>query len=155
MQVFDTAGEQVAQTAQLAGHEGPVWQVTWAHPKFGSLLASCGFDHKVIVWKEVQESSWVQVCSHSLLLAMTPARHAWTLYVSLQTPSATSHVQAYSAPVHTASVNGVAFAPHELGLMLATASSDGSLSVLTYRQAEGGWFPQKVSLSLVISGAYG
>lgn len=55
------------------------------------------------------------------------------------------HMQAYSAPVHTASVNGVAFAPHELGLMLATASSDGSLSVLTYRQAEGGWFPQKVS----------
>ena len=61
MQVFDTAGDLVAQTAQLAGHEGPVWQVTWAHPKFGSLLASCGFDHKVIVWKEIQDSSWVQV----------------------------------------------------------------------------------------------
>ena len=48
-------------------------------------------------------------------------------------------MQAYSAPLHTASVNGVAFAPHELGLMLATASSDGSLSVLSYRQAEGAW----------------
>ena len=76
LQVFDTAGEQVAQTAHLAGHEGPVWQVTWAHPKFGSLLASCGFDHKVIVWKEVQDSSWIQACARSLLLTATPARHA-------------------------------------------------------------------------------
>ena len=49
----------MSQVAQLAGHDGPVWQVTWAHPKFGSLLASCGFDHKVIVWKEAAESSWV------------------------------------------------------------------------------------------------
>lgn len=51
----------MAEVSQLVGHEGPVWQVTWAHPKFGSLLASCGFDHKVIVWKELQESQWVQV----------------------------------------------------------------------------------------------
>ena len=33
-------------------HEGPVWQVAWAHPKYGSLLASCGYDRKVIIWKE-------------------------------------------------------------------------------------------------------
>lgn len=60
-QVFETAGDQMAEVSQLVGHEGPVWQVTWAHPKFGSVLASCGFDHKVIVWKESQESHWVQV----------------------------------------------------------------------------------------------
>ena len=28
-------------------HEGPVWQVAWAHPKFGSILASCSYDRKV------------------------------------------------------------------------------------------------------------
>uniref|UniRef100_A0A803MVM8 Uncharacterized protein n=1 Tax=Chenopodium quinoa TaxID=63459 RepID=A0A803MVM8_CHEQI len=26
--------------ATLCGHQGPVWQVSWAHPKFGSILAS-------------------------------------------------------------------------------------------------------------------
>ncbi|KAG6575515.1 Protein transport protein SEC13-like B, partial [Cucurbita argyrosperma subsp. sororia] len=26
--------------ATLTGHQGPVWQAAWAHPKFGSLLAS-------------------------------------------------------------------------------------------------------------------
>ena len=50
--------------ADLLGHEGPVWQVTWAHPKFGSLLASCSFDHKVIVWKEVQRGQWIQASCH-------------------------------------------------------------------------------------------
>jgi WD40 repeat protein len=65
LQVFETAGDQVVPTSELRGHEGPVWQVTWAHPKFGSLLASCGFDHKVIVWKELQESNWVQVSKFS------------------------------------------------------------------------------------------
>lgn len=38
-------------------HEGPVWQVAWAHPMFGNVLASCSYDRKVIVWKE-ENGSW-------------------------------------------------------------------------------------------------
>eukprot|EP00057_Strongylocentrotus_purpuratus_P019109 XP_011673583.1 PREDICTED: protein SEC13 homolog [Strongylocentrotus purpuratus] len=33
-------------------HEGPVWQVAWAHPMYGNILASCSYDRKVIIWKE-------------------------------------------------------------------------------------------------------
>ncbi|XP_051114751.1 protein transport protein SEC13 homolog B-like [Andrographis paniculata] len=46
--------------ATLSGHQGPVWQVTWAHPKFGSLLASCSYDGKVIIWKEGNQNEWSQ-----------------------------------------------------------------------------------------------
>ena len=46
--------------------------------------------------------------------------------------------------LHSASVNSVAFAPHELGLKVAAASSDGSASVLTYNTTEGKWDQQKV-----------
>lgn len=35
------------QTAKLTKHEGPVWQVSWAHPKFGSVLATCSYDRYV------------------------------------------------------------------------------------------------------------
>lgn len=45
----------------LLGHDGPVWQVAWAHPKFGSLLASCSYDRRVIIWKEERENEWVQL----------------------------------------------------------------------------------------------
>ncbi|KAL5722360.1 Protein transport protein S13 A [Ranunculus cassubicifolius] len=46
--------------ATLTGHQGPVWQVVWAHPKFGSLLASCSYDGRVIVWKEGNQNEWSQ-----------------------------------------------------------------------------------------------
>lgn len=44
-------------------HEGPVWQVAWAHPKFGALLASCSYDGRVIVWKETA-SGWIRAKEH-------------------------------------------------------------------------------------------
>ncbi|OMP08030.1 hypothetical protein COLO4_06834 [Corchorus olitorius] len=44
----------------LSGHQGPVWQVAWAHPKFGSLLASCSYDGHVIIWKEGNQNEWSQ-----------------------------------------------------------------------------------------------
>ena len=44
-----TAGQQPQPLATLHGHEGPVWQVAWAHPKWGTVLASCSYDRKVIV----------------------------------------------------------------------------------------------------------
>lgn len=61
VKVFDVSGDVQQPIADLAGHEGPVWQVSWAHPKFGSLLASCSFDHTVIIWREAQEGVWSQV----------------------------------------------------------------------------------------------
>ncbi|KAF2317276.1 hypothetical protein GH714_019306 [Hevea brasiliensis] len=48
------------QLAQLTAHQGPVWQVSWAHPKFGSLLASCSYDGRVIIWKEGNQNEWTQ-----------------------------------------------------------------------------------------------
>lgn len=61
IKVFEVVGDQHAHVADLRGHEGPVWQVCWAHPKFGSLLASCSFDHRIIVWKETADNQWQQV----------------------------------------------------------------------------------------------
>lgn len=52
---------QVTHVADLGGHDGPVWEVAWSHPKFGSLLASCGFDNRVIIWKEVSDNVWQQI----------------------------------------------------------------------------------------------
>lgn len=60
IKVFAVSGEQHSLLANLSGHEGPVWQVAWAHPKFGSILASCSYDRKVIIWKETSENQWVQ-----------------------------------------------------------------------------------------------
>jgi protein transport protein SEC13 len=53
-----TAPSQILAT--LTGHYGPVWCVAWAHPKFGTLLASCSYDGRVIIWKEDARGHWSQ-----------------------------------------------------------------------------------------------
>lgn len=84
-----------------------MWQVAWAHPKFGpGLLATASYDTRVFLWQQQAASGkWLKVVEH------TP---------------------------HTASVNSIAWAPHEYGLVLACGSSDGKISVLTAKE-DGTW----------------
>ena len=51
-------------TFVVCRHEGPVWQLAWAHPVYGSVLATCGYDRKVILWKE-QDSGWTKIYEYS------------------------------------------------------------------------------------------
>lgn len=50
----------------LRGHEGPVWQLAWGHPKFGSVLASCSYDGSVLIWKEDDLGQWNIIVSHKV-----------------------------------------------------------------------------------------
>lgn len=53
VKVFDIVNGTPSTNAEtLHGHQGPVWQVAWAHPTFGDILASCSYDGKVIIWKD-------------------------------------------------------------------------------------------------------
>lgn len=42
-------------------HDGPVWQIAWAHPQYGNILASCSYDRTVMVWKEHTPQNWAQI----------------------------------------------------------------------------------------------
>lgn len=109
---IERSGQHVHE-ATLEGHEGPVWQVAWAHPtRHGRpLLASASHDGRVIIWIEESPSMWRQFYEYS-----------W----------------------HASSVNCVAFAPHEYGLIFACASSDGFVSICSQLQ-DGTWDERRVS----------
>ncbi|CAM9323691.1 unnamed protein product, partial [Phaeothamnion confervicola] len=64
VQIFEIAGEVHNKSAVLTGHEGPVWQVAWAHPKFGVLLASCSYDSQVILHRESPPGVWTPIHTH-------------------------------------------------------------------------------------------
>ncbi|OCH87118.1 vesicle budding-like protein [Obba rivulosa] len=67
VKVFDVVDGETQRTgATLKGHTGPVWQVAWAHPKYGSILASCSYDGKVLIWKEQQPGAWARIKEHTL-----------------------------------------------------------------------------------------
>lgn len=113
--------------ADLHGHEGPVWQVAWAHPRFGSILASCSFDRKVIIWSESSPSAL--------------GSSGWG--------------RLYELANHDSSVNSVCWAPQEYGLVLAAGASDGAISVLSLVSswdagtasgaASGSWEVEKIA----------
>ncbi|KAI5477056.1 vesicle budding-related protein, protein transporter SEC13 [Pseudohyphozyma bogoriensis] len=111
IRIFEVEGESDYRLADtLRGHDGPIHALAWAHPSFGSILASCSFDGKVFIWKENEgpgngPKGWSRIKEHLL---------------------------------HNASVNAIAWAPHELGPILACASSDGKVSVLTFNN-DGTW----------------
>lgn len=61
IKIFELNGPQSKLLTELNGHGGPVWQLDWSHPEFGNLLASCSYDHKVIIWKEVDGGNWEKI----------------------------------------------------------------------------------------------
>lgn len=58
VKVFNISDNDYQLCATLQGHEGPVWGLSWAHPKFGVLLASCSFDGSVFIYKEQTPGNW-------------------------------------------------------------------------------------------------
>lgn len=84
--------------------------MAWSHPMFGNYLASCSYDKKVIVWKEMNNNKWSPF---------------------------------YEYCGHESSVNTVAWAPSEFGLIFACGSSDGSISIVSLN-GDGSWQPRKI-----------
>lgn len=67
IKIFEVVGENHHnQIESLSGHDGAVWQVAWAHPKFGVLLASCSYDRSVIIHRESPPGTWSPVHKHEL-----------------------------------------------------------------------------------------
>eukprot|EP01060_Flectonema_neradi_P012251 TRINITY_DN1912_c9_g1_i1.p1 TRINITY_DN1912_c9_g1~~TRINITY_DN1912_c9_g1_i1.p1 ORF type:complete len:294 (+),score=49.65 TRINITY_DN1912_c9_g1_i1:137-1018(+) len=132
-------------TYNLNGHSGPVWCVSWAHPKFGTTLASAGYDGTVIVWQKQQDGrdfsnmytytghkssvngiKWAPVEYGEAILAtcssdtsfdvLTYSANGWEV---IKTPNA-----------HSVGVNGIDWEPYTDGTMrLATCGADNSLKV--------------------------
>lgn len=58
MKIYNVSETTYELSAALQGHEGPVWQVSWAHPKFGVILASSSFDGSVMIHRETRPRDW-------------------------------------------------------------------------------------------------
>ncbi|KAI8068248.1 WD40 repeat-like protein [Gongronella butleri] len=65
IKIFDVEGDTQRLMDTLSGHDAPVWQVAWAHPKFGNILASCSYDGRVFIWKE-QNNTWTKIKEHAV-----------------------------------------------------------------------------------------
>ena len=58
IKIFAVSDEGNQYLNDLQGHDAPVWGVQWAHPRFGNLIASCGYDGQVLVHREQAQNQW-------------------------------------------------------------------------------------------------
>jgi protein transport protein SEC13 len=167
IKIFENANEAFVQVAELKGHEGPVWQVCWGHPKFGVLLASCGYDRKVIVWKEGAKNVWERVYvyeGHELSVnSVAFAPHEFGLILGCASSDGHVSIHTYSSSegkwdairffAHQIGVNSISWAPAVVpGTLLrlapsqqpplkrfATGGCDKLVKVWQFSQAENKW----------------
>lgn len=111
-------------------HTSPIWQVAWAHPKYGHILESCSYDGRVLIWNEQQSppshpgatqvaGTWTKTKEHNLHSA----------------PGACPNVSSRDSETDAQNfiANVTSSAPHEMSAILACNSSDGKLSILTFK----------------------
>lgn len=84
-------------------HNDSIWRLSWAHPEFGNVIASCSEDGTVNIWEEQDRVTSVT------------KGEAWQRKATLCTTKK--------------AVNDVKFAPRQHGLKLATASADGKVRI--------------------------
>jgi len=151
-----------------------VWQVAWAHPKFGSLLASVSYDRKLIIWKDNGNNAWDKVYEDSSADASVNSI-SWAPHVfgpMLATASADGYVQLYSYSAdqkqwtitrflaHAGGVNAISWGPETPpGALLAsqngrlvkrfvTGGCDNRVAIWGYDEAKQTWEEQKVFSAL-------
>jgi protein transport protein SEC13 len=122
-----SADEPRYPIATISQHQGPVWAVQWAHPKFGVLLASASYDRTVMIHREVRPGAWetVKVFTHheSSVNSIKWAPHQYGLQLACASSDGTVSVLAAtdasganwaidSIQVSNMGVNSVDWAPH-------------------------------------------
>ncbi|KAI8846613.1 WD40-repeat-containing domain protein [Chytridium lagenaria] len=134
IRIFEVEPEGHKLISVLEGHEGPVWQISWAHPKFGNVLASCSFDARVYIWREV-DGQWVKAKEHlahtSSVNSISWAPHEHGLILAAASSDGKISILTYKEDgtwdsttiiAHSIGVNAVSWAPSAIPGSLVTMS---------------------------------
>ncbi|ODQ50048.1 WD40 repeat-like protein [Saitoella complicata NRRL Y-17804] len=153
----------------LRGHTGPIWQLAWAHPKFGTILASASYDGKVIIWRE-EKGVWSKLMESTVhsgsVNALCWAPHSLGAVLAAASSDGRVSVMEFredgswdtrTFPAHAVGVNGVSWGPSLLPGSLvttthgasqeevrrfATAGCDNYVKIWTYNPQNLEWFEE-------------
>ncbi|KAL7474967.1 hypothetical protein ACHAW6_000904 [Cyclotella cf. meneghiniana] len=162
IKIYDISGNSYTPNATLTGHNGPIYQLSWAHPKYSSCLASASFDGSVLIHRESRPGEWILVKAfHGLhdssVNGVEFAPHEYGLVCAAASSdgrvSLMSHEDDGDWTVEYLSdsplgVNAVSWSPYgvaegqggevkSLPMRLATGGSDNGVKI--WSKTEGGW----------------
>lgn len=64
--IFENINKITSKISEVISHFGPIYKLSWSHPNFGPLLASCGFDKKVNLFKIEQNSKLEKIYENDM-----------------------------------------------------------------------------------------
>ena len=64
--IFEKINGTITKSSEITAHIGPVYKLSWSHPTFGPILASCGFDKKVNLFKIEQNYKLEKLYEHEI-----------------------------------------------------------------------------------------
>jgi len=152
IKLFEIGENGNTQIAELKGHEGPVWQVAWAHPKFGGVLASCSYDRKICIWKETSPNTWIKIYEYdqheSSVNSIAWAPHECGLILAGASSDCSISILTHKgenvwdvqqiAQAHAIGVNAVSWAPSVSPALLINSSSSSQPMQPIKRFVSGG-----------------
>ena len=100
------------KTASFQAHDAIIWKVKWAHPDYGSIMATCSADKTVIIWEEKKQAT---AKASTPLFKAEEEESVWQNRIRL--------------PESKESIEDIKFAPKHIGLVVAAASADGSVRI--------------------------
>lgn len=109
----------------MKAHDAAISKLAWAHPEFGTIIASCSFDRTVKIWEQLSPGGQQDVnVSSGTATGIVPTQ-------GQQAGSTPRWVE--RAVLHDArgTVRAVEFAPHRLGLKLVSWSMILSKNLLS------------------------
>jgi protein transport protein SEC13 len=167
IKIYNVFSSSYEHSATLVGHAGPVWQVSWAHPQFGTLLASASFDGSVLVHRESRPGEWTLVyAGHGLhqssVNAVCFAPHPFGLMLAAASSDGRVSILSHQAQAANNTwavdylkdckmgVNAVSWAPHlayfdashpdaEEVPRLVTAGCDNQIRFWVQQPTDGQW----------------
>ncbi|KAJ7746473.1 WD40-repeat-containing domain protein [Mycena maculata] len=102
-------------------HDAAISKISWAHPEFGTIIASSSFDRTVKVWE--------QASAVGLPDAQQANGNGHASPSQTPGPSTSRWIERAVLPEARGTVRAVEFAPHHFGLKLASISSDNHLRI--------------------------
>lgn len=145
--------QQQTFLAELKGHDGPVWQVGWAHPQFGTLLASCSYDKRIFIWKEEANNTWNRIFefAHSASVnSIAWAPHTLGLVLGAASADGTVSVHSYiggkwnseTFRAHNGGVNAISWSPESANQPLrrfVTGGCDNNIKIWRFDDSQQKW----------------
>ena len=121
-------GSFVLSSGPRQAHNAPVTRLSWAHPEYGTILASCSFDKLVKVWEEIGPGRMEP--DNTAPAPGTGGIGGGGMTGTAGTVgSASRWVERAKFVESKASVRAIEFAPRYFGLKLVTNSSTDARSV--------------------------